>query len=111
MLKERLRPSDCVLVYRRTAIVPLSYYSRKQLPSQILLGSVEDLWQKSITSDRLFEDLKQQSLANRLFVVFWDGNPAAETDQLLDTLRSGLWSVRQEFEFDGVAVIEFGNAK
>jgi hypothetical protein len=58
------------------------------------------------------EDLKQQSIASdRLFVVFWEGNPPAETDQLLDTLRSGVWSVRQEFEFEGVQVIEFGNAK
>ena len=115
MLRERVGPSDCVFVYRRNAIVPLSYYSRKQLPCQILLGPVEHHWQKSITSDRLLlfksvEDLKQQSIANRLFVVFWDGNPDAETDQLLDTLGAGVWSARQKFEFHGVQAIEFGKA-
>jgi uncharacterized membrane protein len=116
MLRERAGPSDCVFVYRRNAIVPFSYYSRKQLPCQILLGPVEDHWEKSITSDRLLslgsvEDLKRQSIADRLFVVFWNGNPEAETDQLLDTLGAGVWSMQQRFEFDGVQAIEFGKAK
>ena len=111
MLKERLRPSDCVLVYRRTAIVPLSYSLENNCPARYSWDPWRTYGRKASPAIVFFEDLKQQSLANRLFVVFSDGNPAAETDQLLDTLRSGLWSVRQEFEFNGVDVIEFGNAK
>jgi hypothetical protein len=96
MLKER--PSACVLVYEQKAIVPFSYYSRKQLPCQILLESMEDLQQPSIAS-------------NRLFVVFSGFTTSAERDQLLEPLRSSGWSVRQEFEFNGVDVIDFGKRK
>jgi hypothetical protein len=96
MLKEQ--PSACVLVYEQKAIVPFSYYSRKQLPCQILLESVDDLQQPSIAS-------------NRLFVAFSGFTTSVKRDQLLEPLRSSGWSVRQEFEFNGVDVIEFGKRK
>ena len=96
MLEERLRPSDCVLVYQPYMMGPLSYYYRKQLPCQLLPKSGANLEVQNIAGDRLF-------------VVLSHASPA-ETDQILETLRSDLWSAQQEFQFDGVDVIEFGKA-
>ena len=94
MLAERLRPSDCVLVYQSYMINPLSYYYRKQLPCLLLPKSGTNLEVQNI-------------VGGRLFVVLSHASPA-ETYQILETLRSDLWSAQQQFQFDGVNVIEFG---
>jgi hypothetical protein len=73
---------------------PLSYYYRKQLPCQLLPKSEANLEVQNIAGDRLF-------------VVLSHASPA-ETDQILETLRSDLRSAQQEFHFDGVDVVEFG---
>jgi mannosyltransferase len=96
MLEERLRPTDCVLIYRSYMKRPLSYYYRKQVPCQSLPGSEADLELKDIAGDRLFVVLSHAS--------------QAEIDQILETLRSDLWLVRQEFPFHRVDMIEFGKA-
>jgi hypothetical protein len=94
MLEERLRPTDCVLIYRDFTRRPLSYYYRKQLPCQLLPKSEADPELKDIAGDRLF-------------VVLSHASPA-ERDQILETLRSDLWLARQKFSFHGVKMIEFG---
>jgi mannosyltransferase len=96
MLEERLRPTDCLLIYPPYMKRPFSYYYRKQLHCQLLPGSEVDLELKDIAGDRLFVVLSHAS--------------QAEIDQILETLRSDFWLVRQEFQFNGVGVIEFGKA-
>ena len=95
MLAERLRPSDCVLVYQFYMIIPLSYYYRKQLPCLLLPKSGTNLEVQNI-------------VGGRLFVVLSHASPA-ETDQILETLRSNHWSTRQEFHFQDVLTVELGS--
>ena len=97
MLKERLKPSDCVLFYKRFVSRSFSYYYRKQQPCQLLPKSAAELDVQSIAGDRLF--------------VVFSHAPRAERDQILETLRSGQWSARQAFQFHRVDVIEFGKAE
>jgi uncharacterized membrane protein len=95
MLEERLRPSDCVLFYQPYMMVVLRYYYRKQLPCQLLPTSGANLEVQNIAGDRLF-------------VVLSHASPA-ETDQILETLRSNHWSTRQEFHFQDVLTVELGS--
>jgi mannosyltransferase len=98
ILEERLRPTDCVLIYRGYMNVPLHYYYRKQLPCQLLPESEADPELKDIAGDRLF-------------VVLSHASPA-KIDQILETLRSDLWFARQEFSFNGgVKMIEFAKTE
>ena len=97
MLAERLRPSDCVLIYRRYMIRPFHYYYRKDLPCLVRL--------KSKTDPRL-----QSISGNRLFVVVSHAS-RTEIDQILAMLRSDLWLARQEFTFRGINVTEFVKAE
>jgi mannosyltransferase len=96
MLEERLRPTDCVLIYRGYMWRPLSYYYRKEFPCHLAAYPEADLEVKDIAGDRLF-------------VVFSHARQA-ERDRILETLRSDLWLVRQEFPFHRIKVIEFGKA-